>query len=101
MTASAVRDAVDPRRLLATATALLEVPSPTGQAGAAADRLAGLLEADGFAVERMAAGHADAPAVITRLSGGSARTDPAVRRPPGHRPPAISPAAAGRRRADR
>ena len=69
MTAGAVRDAVDPRRLLATATALLEVPSPTGQAGAAADRLAGLLEADGFAVERMAAGHADAPAVITRLSG--------------------------------
>ena len=43
MTAGAARDAVDPRRLLATATALLEVPSPTGEAGAAADRLAELL----------------------------------------------------------
>ena len=47
----------------------MELPSPTGQAGAAADRLAELLAADGFEVERMAAGHPDAAAVITRLAG--------------------------------
>ena len=63
------RDAVDRDRLTATATALMELPSPTGQAGAAADRLAELLAADGFEVERIAAGHPDAPAVITRLAG--------------------------------
>lgn len=68
MTAGAAGDAVDQDRLTATATALMEVPSPTGQAGAAADRLAELLAADGFAVERMAAGHPDAAAVITRLA---------------------------------
>jgi len=61
--------AVDQDRLLATAMSLMEVPSPTGQAGEAADRLAELLAADGFEVERMAAGHPDAAAVITRLAG--------------------------------
>ena len=69
MSADAARDAVDQDRLLATAMSLMEVPSPTGEAGAAADRLAELLAADGFAVERMAAGHPDAPAVIARLAG--------------------------------
>jgi acetylornithine deacetylase/succinyl-diaminopimelate desuccinylase-like protein len=44
------------------------VPSPTGSAGAAADCLADLLRADGFAVERPAAGHAAAPAVVARLA---------------------------------
>ena len=69
MSADAARDAVDQDRLLATAMSLMEVPSPTGEAGAAADRLAELLADDGFAVERMAAGHPDAPAVIARLAG--------------------------------
>ena len=58
---------VDRRRLLATAEALIEVPSPTGTAGAVSDRLADLLKADGFAVERPAGGHPAAPAVVARL----------------------------------
>ena len=66
---AAALGAVDQGRLTATATALMEIASPTGQAGAAADRLAELLAADGFEVERMAAGHPDAAAVITRLGG--------------------------------
>src|SRR5438309_906074 len=62
--------AVDRRRLLDTATRLVAVPSWTGQAGAALDRLAELLAADGFRVERRAAGHPVAPAVIVRLDSG-------------------------------
>ena len=70
-----LRAAVDRGRLLDTATKLIAVPSRTGAAGAAADRLAQLLAADGFAVERHAAGHAAAPAVAVRLaSGASGRT---------------------------
>lgn len=69
MTIETVRNAVDAERLLRTATDLLSVPSPTREAGAAADRLAEILSADGFTVERMAAGHPDAPAVITQLAG--------------------------------
>src|SRR4029078_2814872 len=55
---------------LDTAIKLISVPSPTGNAGAALDCLAGLLAADGFAVTRAAAGHAPAPAVMTRLDSG-------------------------------
>ena len=44
-----VADAINRQRLLQTATALVEVPSPTGDARAVADRLAELLKADGFA----------------------------------------------------
>ena len=43
---------IDPQRLLDTATALVAVPSPTRDAGAAADCLAAILAADGFEVER-------------------------------------------------
>src|SRR5260370_515757 len=57
-------------RLLNTAARLIEVPSPTGAAGAAADRLAEILSSDGFPVERVAAGHATAPAVVARLDSG-------------------------------
>ncbi len=57
-------------RLLNTAVRLIEVPSRTGEAGAAADRLAEILSADGFCVERVAAGHQAAPAVVTRLDSG-------------------------------
>jgi acetylornithine deacetylase/succinyl-diaminopimelate desuccinylase-like protein len=65
-----LRRAVDRRRLLDTATQLVGVPSRTGEAGAAADCLANLLAADGFSVERPAAGHPTAPAVVARFSSG-------------------------------
>jgi acetylornithine deacetylase/succinyl-diaminopimelate desuccinylase-like protein len=57
-------------RLVETACRLIEVPSPTGDAGAVADRLAEWLAADGFAVDRIAAGHPTAPAVSVRLDSG-------------------------------
>ena len=62
--------AVKPERLLKTATALVEVPSPTRSAGAAADRLAAILREDGFRVERPEADWAESPAVVTRLDSG-------------------------------
>jgi acetylornithine deacetylase/succinyl-diaminopimelate desuccinylase-like protein len=62
--------AVDRDRLLQTAVDLVAVPSPTGEAGACADRLAELLAADGFAVERRPAGHPAAPAVVVRHPSG-------------------------------
>lgn len=65
-----IRNAVDRDRLVGTAIALIEVPSPTLNAGAAADRLAGLLEADGFEVERPVANWPEAPAVVARLDTG-------------------------------
>ena len=67
--ADRVRGYVDRRRLLAIADRLIAVPSPTGRAGAAADGLAAVLSEEGFAVERPAAGHPDAPAVVVRLGG--------------------------------
>src|SRR5262245_8999226 len=57
-------------RLLDTAVRLIEVASRTGEAGGAADRLAEILSADGFTVERHAAGHAAAPAVVVRFGSG-------------------------------
>ncbi len=65
-----LRRAVRRERLVDTAVRLIEVPSPTGSAGAALDRLAALLAEDGFAVERPDGGHAAAPAVVARLAGG-------------------------------
>jgi acetylornithine deacetylase/succinyl-diaminopimelate desuccinylase-like protein len=62
--------AVDRARLLDTAVRLVAVPSRTGEAGAAADALAELLRADGFTVDRPAAGHPAAPAVVVRLDTG-------------------------------
>ena len=62
--------AVKPERLLQTATALVEVPSPTRSAGAAADRLAAILREGGFRVERPEADWAESPAVVTRLDSG-------------------------------
>ena len=66
---------MDRRRLLDTAVQLVSVPSRTGEAGAVADRLASLLTADGFAVERPEADHPAAPAVVVRLdtAGRAAR----------------------------
>src|SRR5690606_13366506 len=57
-------------RLVATALRLIEVPSRTGEAGAVSDRLADILQRDGFAVERPVAGHAAAPAVAVRWDSG-------------------------------
>jgi acetylornithine deacetylase/succinyl-diaminopimelate desuccinylase-like protein len=62
-----VRQAVNRRRLIDTAVQLVAVPSRTGEAGAAADRLADILRGDGFPVERPVAGHPAAPAVVVRL----------------------------------
>ncbi len=62
--------AVDEKRLLDTAVSLIEVPSPTLSAGAVADRLAEILVAEGFAVERPEADWTEAPAVVARLESG-------------------------------
>ena len=67
----AIRRAVNPQRLAETALALIAVPSPTRSAGAAADRLAEILAADGFPVERPVADWPEAPAVVTRLNSGA------------------------------
>ena len=68
--ADSVLAAVNTERLVATAMALVEVPSPTRSAHAVADRLAEIIEADGFAVERPEADWPEAPAVVTRLESG-------------------------------
>jgi acetylornithine deacetylase/succinyl-diaminopimelate desuccinylase-like protein len=62
--------AVDAQRLVETAIALVEVPSPTRSAGAVADRLAEILAADGFDVERPVADWPEAPAVVVRFDTG-------------------------------
>ncbi len=61
---------VNRRRLVETAQRLIEVPSPTCQAGAVSDRLAELLAGDGFEVERPTAGYPESPAVVIRLESG-------------------------------
>ena len=63
--------AVSRERLVATARSLIDVPSPSGQGGAAAERLAELLAADGFTVTRPVADWPPAPAVVTRLDSGA------------------------------
>lgn len=69
-TVERLRRAVRRSRLIETAVRLIEIPSRTGEAGAAADCLAELLQRDGFTVERPAAGHPAAPAVVVRLNSG-------------------------------
>jgi succinyl-diaminopimelate desuccinylase len=63
--------AVRRERLVDTAVRLIAVPSRTGEAGAAADCLGAMLAEEGFAVERPAAGHAAAPAVVVRWQSGN------------------------------
>jgi succinyl-diaminopimelate desuccinylase len=65
-----VAAAVNRQRLVETARALIEVPSPTGDATAVAERLAEILAADGFVVERPEGGWAKAPAVAVRFDSG-------------------------------
>jgi len=66
-----VQQAVDQERLLATASTLVGIPSPTRSAADVADRLAALLADEGFAVERPVAGYEASPAVVARLDSGS------------------------------
>ncbi|SVB36898.1 uncharacterized protein METZ01_LOCUS189752, partial [marine metagenome] len=75
---------VDAERLLATAEALIDVPSPTRSAGVA-DRLAQLLADDGFPVERPDADWPESPAVVTRLSSGRKGAHVAIQRPSRYR----------------
>lgn len=65
-----IQQAVNQQRLMATAIALVEVPSPTCSAGAVADRLAEILDGDGFIVERPVADWPEAPAVVVRYQTG-------------------------------
>jgi acetylornithine deacetylase/succinyl-diaminopimelate desuccinylase-like protein len=58
--------AVNRDRLVGTAMKLIAIPSRTGEAGAVADCLADMLKREGFAIERPAAGHPKAPAVLVR-----------------------------------
>jgi acetylornithine deacetylase/succinyl-diaminopimelate desuccinylase-like protein len=61
--------AIQPKRLLDTATRLVAVPSRTGEAKGVLDCLAGILQADGFQVERPAGDYPQAPAVAVRWRG--------------------------------
>ena len=69
-TIQTIQQAVNQQRLMATAIALVEVPSPTCSAGAVADRLAEILHGDGFTVERPVADWPEAPAVVVRYQSG-------------------------------
>lgn len=60
-------EAIDRQRLLDTAIALMREYSPTGQAKPALDRLAKILQKDGFEVERPTGGYDAAPAVAVRF----------------------------------
>ena len=61
---------IDRQRLVDTAVALVEVPSPTRSAGAAADRLAEILASDDFSVRRHDADWPQTPVVIATLDSG-------------------------------
>ena len=61
---------VNRHRLVETARRLIDVPSPTGQAKAVSDRLAEILAADGFQVDRPTGGYPQSPAVLIRLDSG-------------------------------
>ncbi|MCB9151766.1 MAG: M20/M25/M40 family metallo-hydrolase [Caldilineaceae bacterium] len=61
---------IDRQRIIDTAVALVEIPSPTRSAGAAATKLAEILTNDGFVVERPVADWPEAPAVVVRLESG-------------------------------
>ncbi len=65
-----IRQTVNRDRLLATARRLIDIPSPTCDAGAVADALATLLEEEGFQVERPRAAWPTSPAVVVRWDSG-------------------------------
>ncbi len=68
--AKKIQPSVNPQRLVDTAMALIEIPSPTRSAGDVADRLAGILTQEGLMVERPIADWPEAPAVVVRLDTG-------------------------------
>ena len=68
----AARGAIRTDRMVETAVALIEIPSPTRSARRVADRLADILGSDGFEVERPDAGWPESPAVVARFSTGRA-----------------------------
>lgn len=65
-----IRQAINPQRLVETAMALIEIPSPTRSAGAVADRLAEILAQAGLTVARPIADWPAAPAVVVRFDTG-------------------------------
>jgi succinyl-diaminopimelate desuccinylase len=65
-----IRRCIQRDRMLDTARRLVAVPSHTGEAGAALDTLAQILKEDGLTVQREAAGHPTAAAVLARLESG-------------------------------
>jgi acetylornithine deacetylase len=67
-TVDRLRNALQPERLLKTATSLVGIPSPTRDGTAVSDCLANILKEDGFAVERPEAGWPKAPAVASRYT---------------------------------
>ena len=70
VSAERLKSHVNRARLVETARRLIEVPSPTGEAGEVSGRLAEILRADGFDVERPPAGYPVSPAVVIRLESG-------------------------------
>ena len=62
-----LRVALNPERLLDTAVQLIEVPSPTGRAKGALDKLDEILTKEGLEVERPDADYPESPAVAARL----------------------------------
>lgn len=70
--AARIRNSVNQDRLLKTARALIDVPSPTGDALAVSDTLGEMLIGEGFEVSRPEGGYPAAPAVAVRLNGKSA-----------------------------
>lgn len=67
---AAIAAGIDRQRLIDTAVALVGTPSPTCSAGPAAAKLAEILSADGFEVERPEADWPESPAVVVRFAGG-------------------------------
>ena len=65
-----IKSLVNRERLVQTVVDLVKVPSKTGEAGAVLDRLAEILQKEGFSVERPTGGHTTAPAVAVRLESG-------------------------------
>jgi acetylornithine deacetylase/succinyl-diaminopimelate desuccinylase-like protein len=65
-----LKSLVNRQRLVETAVNLIEVPSRTGEARAACDRLAEILASDGFRVERPEGGYPASPAVAVRFGSG-------------------------------
>ena len=69
-TVEKIAEAVNRKRLLETAVALIGIPSPTRSAATVADRFAEILQTDGFEVQRADCGWPYSPVVICRYDSG-------------------------------